>query len=216
MQFYLDNQKGTIGGKVNHFGFKILQFLDLSNKRVLEIGPGLIEHLDHNTSRPAEYILADIEPDFLEKSEQILRQKYDVSSVRKLQVSREKIPLESSSVDLILTFHQLEHVLGLEDYLKELRRLLLKPNGLLAGAVPTEGGLAWGIGRFLTSRRYVRKNMHFDYDKIICWEHPNFVTRIKEGLDREFNPVKSIKRPFVYLPFDFNLSWSFIYQKMTE
>ena len=59
----------------------------------------------------------------------------------------------------------MEHVYELDSYVKELKRVL-KPGGLLVGSVPTEGGIAWGIGRYLTSRRYVRKNMSFDYDKI--------------------------------------------------
>ena len=111
----------------------------------------------------------------------------------------------------MVTFHQLEHIYELEEYLQELKRIL-KPNGVLIGAVPAEGGVAWGFGRFLTSRRYVRKNMDFDYDKIICWEHPNFVNKIKKLLDENFTSVKSIKKPFGVLPMDFNLSWSFIYR----
>ncbi|WP_181404121.1 hypothetical protein [Aliarcobacter cryaerophilus] len=54
--------------------------------------------------------------------------------------------------------------------------------------------------------------MNFDYDKIICWEHPNFVNKIKKLLDENFTNVQSIKKPFGVLPMDFNLSWSFIYR----
>ncbi len=98
-----------------------------------------------------------------------------------------------------------------EYYLQELKRIL-KPNGILIGAVPTEGGIAWGLGRFVTSRRYVKKHMDIDYDKIICWEHPNFVNKIKKQLDDNFINIKSVKKPLGILPMDFNLSWSFIYR----
>ena len=54
--------------------------------------------------------------------------------------------------------------------------------------------------------------MDIDYDKIICWEHPNFVNKIKKLLDQNFTNIKSIKKPFPMLPFDLNLSWSFIYR----
>ena len=121
------------------------------------------------------------------------------------------IPLKDNVVDVLVTFHQLEHIYELDTYLQELKRIL-KPNGVLIGAVPTEGGVAWGFGRFLTSRRYVKKNMDFDYDKIICWEHPNFVNKIKTLLDKNFTNNKSIKKPFGMLPMDFNLSWSFEYR----
>ena len=121
------------------------------------------------------------------------------------------LPLTDNSVDIIITFHQMEHVYDLENYISELKRVL-KPNGLLVGAVPTEGGFLWGLGRFLTTRRLVKKQYSFDYDKIICWEHPNFVNRIKKHLDNNFSEIESIKKPFNILPFDLNLSWSFIYQ----
>jgi hypothetical protein len=89
----------------------------------------------------------------------------------------------------------------------------LKPGGYLLGSVPTEGSFAWGFGRYLTSRRYVKKNFDYNYDKIICWEHPSFVNKIKDCLDETFIKIKTIKKPFGFLPMDCNLSWSFIYQK---
>lgn len=60
-----DNQKGSIGTTVNHFGFKIMSQIDLANKIVLEVGPGRI---DYNETIPQKYILADINKDFLEIS----------------------------------------------------------------------------------------------------------------------------------------------------
>ena len=210
LQFYQDNQKGNIGTAVNHFGFQIIKNIDLTDKTILEVGPGRIDHLDYNSTRPRKYILADINKDFLEISKKRL-QEYGINDIDTIEVHGITLPLEDDSVDVLVTFHQLEHIYELEEYLKELKRVL-KPNGILIGAVPTEGSLAWGLGRFLTSRRYVKKNMDFDYDKIICWEHPNFVNKIKILLDKNFTNSTSIKRPFDMLPFDCNLSWSFIYR----
>ncbi|QNM91538.1 class I SAM-dependent methyltransferase [Aliarcobacter cryaerophilus] len=210
LKFYEDNQKGSIGTIVNHFGFKIMSQIDLTDKVVLEVGPGRIDHLDYNQTKPKKYILSDINKDFLEISKNRLKE-YCIDNSDTLEVQGTSIPIEDNSVDVLVTFHQLEHIYELEEYLQELKRIL-KPNGVLIGAVPAEGGVAWGFGRFLTSRRYVRKNMDFDYDKIICWEHPNFVNKIKKLLDENFTSVKSIKKPFGVLPMDFNLSWSFIYR----
>ena len=209
-KFYEDNQKGAIGSVVNHFGFTVMRHVDLTGKVVVELGPGTIEHLDYNKTKPEKYILVDIRKCFLEASEQRLRH-YDIEGVELLEVEGITIPLDDDSADIIITFHQLEHIYELEQYFQELKRIL-KPDGLLVGAVPAEGGLAWGLGRFLTSRRYVQKHMDYDYDKVICWEHPNFVTKIKNLLDANFVRVKSIKRPLGILPFDFNLSWSFVYR----
>jgi len=210
LEFYNDNQKGSIGTTVNHFGFQIMKEIDLSNKVILEVGPGSIEHLDYNTTKAHKYILADINKDFLDISSKRLEH-YGIDNIETIQVEGLKIPLDNNSVDTIVSFHQLEHIYELDTYLQELKRIL-KPNGILIGAVPTEGGLAWGLGRFLTSRRYVKKHMDFDYDKIICWEHPNFINKIKNLLDKNFTNVKSIKKPLGIFPMDFNLSWSFIYR----
>lgn len=214
LKFYEDNQKGSIGTIVNHFGFKIMKEVDYTDLTILEVGPGKIDHLQYNTTKPQKYILADINTDFLELSEARLN-KSGIENIEKIEVKGHLIPLDDNSVDMLITFHQLEHIYQLEEYVEELKRVL-KPNGILIGAVPTEGGMAWGLGRFLTSRRYVKKYMDFDYDKIICWEHPNFVNKIQKELDSHFERMVSHKKPFPFMPMDFNLSWSFIYRNTKE
>jgi len=176
-KFYNDTQKGGIGKTVNNFGFKIMKHIDLSDKTILEVGPGSIEHLNHNHTKPKKYILCDIRDSFLDMSEERLKY-YNIDNIEKIKVDSLKIPLDDSNVDIIITFHQLEHIYELDAYLKELKKIL-KPNGILIGAVPTEGGIAWGFGRFLTSRRYVKKNMDFDYDKIIWMFPTNYFIIIK-------------------------------------
>jgi len=211
VKFYTEVQKGSIGKIVNHYGFRIMKHLDLSGNNILELGPGVIEHLDYNITRPAQYYIADTSSYFLDISEKKLNS-YGVSNIHKILITDESIPLPSKTIDIVLSFHQLEHIYQLPEYVKEIKRVL-KPGGLLAGAVPCEGGLAWGFGRFLVSRRYVFRNMNFNYDKIICWEHPNFLDSIKHVLDDTFTPILSIKKPFRFLPADFNLSWAFLYRK---
>ena len=75
------------------------------------------------------------------------------------------------------------------------------------------GGLAWGFGRMLTSRRWMKKNTNIDPDKIICWEHPNFVSNIKFHLDNIFSLQKQNFFPIKIINGDFNLLFSFIYAK---
>ena len=196
LKFYTDTQKDSVGSMINNFGFKIMKQIDLSNKTILEVGPGSIEHLDYNFTKPSKYILCDIREMFLDISEKRLEY-YGIKNIEKIIVEGLHIPLEDNSVDILITFHQLEHIYELDEYLIELKRILT-PNGILIGAVPTEGSIAWGFGRFLTSRRYVNKHMDFDYDKIIYWEHPNFVTKVKEKLDNHFTNIKSIKNLLVF------------------
>ena len=75
-----------------------------------------------------------------------------------------------------------------------------------------EGGLAWGLGRFLTSRRWLKKIL-INPDKIICWEHPNFISRIKNLLDKNFQLVNSAFFPFRISSGDLNLVFSLCTKK---
>ncbi|MFX1535017.1 MAG: hypothetical protein ACFFDI_12400, partial [Promethearchaeota archaeon] len=75
-------------------------------------------------------------------------------------------------------------------------------------------GIAWGLGRFLTTRRYVHKNYGINYDKIICWEHPNFADFIIERLDVHFEQQYLKLCPLSWLPMDFNLVASFVFAKV--
>ena len=143
LEFYNDNQKGSIGTIVNHLGFKIMKGVDLTDKTILEVGPGSIKHLDYNSSKPKQYILADIKKDFLDISSKRLKQ-YGMENIETIQVEGLTIPLNDNVVDVLVTFHQLEHIYELDTYLQELKRIL-KPNGVLIGAVPTEGGGSLGI-----------------------------------------------------------------------
>tara|TARA_A100001011_G_C14242471_1_gene813871 strand:+ start:485 stop:1240 length:756 start_codon:yes stop_codon:yes gene_type:complete len=211
--FYKKTQKKNLGVIVNHFGFKIVQTVNWENKVVVELGPGLIEHLTYIKKMPTKYILVDCDEQFLKKSEKICLD-HGIQDVDLVLVNRNEItiPIESNSVDCAISFHQLEHIYDLDDYLIEIKRIL-KPGGLLVGAVPAEGGLAWGLGRFFTSRPYMINTLKVNFSKIISWEHPNFVTKVKDSLNKHFVSVKECKKPFSWLGFDFNLSYLFVFKK---
>lgn len=211
MTFYNAMQKGSKGSGINNMGFKIVRHLDLTHKHVVEIGPGIIEHLKYTSTRPPKYTLVDIRQDFLDHSTKAL-QEFGVKNIETVLTEKDHITLPNECADIVLSFHQLEHIERLDTFTSEIARIL-RPGGILAGAVPCEGGLAWGMGRALTSRRYAINKLKLNYDKIICWEHPNFVTKIKNSLDQKLTLQKSIKKPFGILPFDCNLSRSFIYKK---
>ncbi len=56
---YLETQREGIGTSVNNAGYKIISKIDLSGKRILEIGAGDIRHMKYWRGKPAEYVLAD-------------------------------------------------------------------------------------------------------------------------------------------------------------
>ena len=68
-----------------------------------------------------------------------------------------------------------------------------------------------GLGRYLTSRRFVKNNSDINYDKIICWEYPNFVYEVLRKFDEHNFIQKKNMHPIQFLKLlDFNLITSFI------
>lgn len=212
LDFYQDNQRKGIGSAVNEAGYRVMSKLDLAGKVVLEIGPGDIRHVAYWNSTPAEYYLADIQVGMLEKAIQRLDQAR-VPTRALLMQPGERLPLPDLSIDVVVSFYSLEHIYPLAPYLGEITRVL-RPSGLLVGAIPAEGGIAWGAGRYLTSRRWLKRHSTINPDKIICWEHPNFGDEILVELSRYFNSVETEYWPLPWMrQLDLNLVIRFVCQQ---
>lgn len=211
---YSATQRAGVGTLVNEAGYRVMSRIDMGNKTVLEIGPGDIRHTAYwRGSLPGRYILADVRRAMLEKGARKLADAGVDSSSIFLEKDSATLPLPDSSVDIVVSFYSLEHIYPLAPYLAELRRVL-RTGGTVIGAIPAEGGLAWGGGRFLTSRRWFKRNTTIDPDKIICWEHPNFADEILDELDRLFCRRRTSYWPLPFLPLlDMNLVIRFIYEK---
>jgi SAM-dependent methyltransferase len=214
-EFYLANQREGIGTVINDAGYSVMTDINLTRKTVLEIGAGDIRHLKYwaDRTRPDKYLLADISIDMMRLSTERLKAKG--ISYETLMLQREQpLPLESESVDVIISFYSLEHLYPLAPYLDEMLRVL-KPGGTLIGAIPAEGGLAWGVGRALTSRRWFKKNTTIDPDKIICWEHPNYADDILYELDGRMERQRVSYWPLRALPLlDANLIIQYQYRRV--
>jgi SAM-dependent methyltransferase len=148
--------------------------------------------------------------ELLDQSKRLLEEKNIL--VQSYLLDSHKLPVPNQQFAIVISFYSLEHLHPLDLYLSEMRRVL-RPGGLFVGAIPTEGGLAWGAGRFLTSRRYIKRNSSINPDKIICWEHPNFTEDILMELDTEFDVVRKVFWPFPLPLIDLNLIVSFVYQR---
>lgn len=212
LDFYYANQKKSVGKTVNDAGYGVLRQIDLTGKTVLEIGPGDIAHLDNLTGVPRQFLLADVYASLLERSAQRLAEKNIRSDQVLLQKGEAMLPFLDNSVEVVISFYSLEHLFPLAPYLEEIRRILA-PGGLLVGAIPAEGGLAWGLGRYLTSRRWLKSHTSIDPDKIICWEHPNFADEILATLDRLFERKFVNYWPLRLPAIDLNLVIQFAYRK---
>jgi len=211
--FYQTTQQQGIGDRVSRMVYPVIERIDFRDKQVLEVGPGIIRHLPYIKSKPARYTICDINEDVLGLAEKQLKDTaIPFETVLLSRKNEGGLPFVKKSFDIVISFNSLEHLYPLDRYLLEIRRIL-KPGGQLIGGIPCEGGLAWGIGRFLTTRWYVHKNYKINYDKIICWEHPNFADFIIERLDTHFEREYLKLHPLPFLPIDFNLTASFIYKQ---
>ncbi|MCC8417827.1 MAG: class I SAM-dependent methyltransferase [Rickettsia endosymbiont of Bryobia graminum] len=202
----------NIASLVNNAGYKILDRVNLKGLKIAEIGPGGGFHFQKFMGIPTEYTAIDVLPEFLEK----LGDKVSELGSRFIPITVEPykatIALDSQSQDIVLLFYSLEHLHPLESWVDEILRVL-KPGGLIVGAIPAEGGLAWGSGRFLTSRRIVKKLYNLDLDKIVCWEHPNYSDEILQCLDNKAIKIVNDKWPLGFMPLDLSLVVKFIYKK---
>ena len=209
-KFYTKTQKEGVGNIVNEWGYKILKKLSFKKKIIFELGPGTLPHYRFWKDVPEKFYAVDVFEKFLSESKKKIPKIFKGYKVTKYQ----KIPLKGNSVDIILTFYSLEHMLDLDKKLSEFKRIL-KKNGKIVGAIPNEGGIAWGAGRYLTSRRFVKNNSNINYDKIICWEHPNFADHIIQSFKKNNLKINYIKMyPFSFIKsIDFNLVTTFILSK---
>lgn len=211
--FYQNTQQTGIGDRVCKLPYPVISKIDFKSKKVLEIGPGRIRHLEYISSKPHMYTICDTEEDCLSMSKLIL----DDAGIRNEKVLLDNskdlsLPFPKDGFDIVVSFNSLEHLHPLDEHLMEIYRVI-KPGGQLVGGIPCEGGLVWGIGRYLTTRRYVHRQYGINYDKIICWEHPNFADFIFSLLDRFFKQKYIKLHPFSRLSIDCNLVAGFIYQK---
>lgn len=197
---------------VNYFSYNILKSINLKNKTILEIGPGNLLHSKFWLNKPKKYFLLDSNLKYLEISNNKLN-KRDIKAIKlKVNNNNFKIKQKSNSVDIVISFFSLEHIYNLNTCIKEISRIL-KKNGLLIFAIPNEGSFAWGFSRYLISRRWMKKNTNINYDKVICWEHPNFATRIIQSLDKNLVRIKVNKVPNLYFD-DFSLIIKGVYKKI--
>lgn len=204
-------RSSLIQTKVNNAGYRVMAWEDFNAKAVAEIGPGNGYHLKHFPGNPSSYSVLDVCTDFFPVIEHRCEELGIPVTCHAVETYTPAIPLPSASQDIFLSFYSMEHLHPLEGWLSEIFRVL-KPGGVLLGAIPTEGGLAWGLGRWLTSRRILKKQLNLDIKKIVCWEHPNTCDEILAAF-RQHGTVRQALWPFSFLNYDTGLVIKFMVTK---
>lgn len=210
--FYESNQRSGIGLRVNDAGYRVMRKVPLHGKRVLEIGPGDIRHQAHWQGRPASVTLFDVSDAMLAKGVAKLAGAGIEARAVPWERGSARWPFEDGEFDVIVSFYAFEHMYPFAPVLANLRRVLAS-RGVLAGALPCEGGLAWGLGRMLTSRRWFLRHTRIDPDKIICWEHPNFADGLLNDLTAGFGAPDLEWWPWRVPSVDLNLVVSFVFER---
>lgn len=109
------------------------------------------------------------------------------------------LPFKSASIDRASSVYALEHIYYLEDALAEIARVLVAKAKFLVG-LPCEGGLAWTLGRKLTSERTMSKRYNVDYRRYIALEHCNTAARVEKAMSFHFRQIERKLFPLPFLP----------------
>jgi len=188
---------------VNNSGHRIAEngiSIDAYYSRVLEIGAGTGYHLGFVRHRYDKYIMSDIN----EKMIRIAEAKY--INRRDLEYRIEdasNLSLPDNSIDRIISIYNLEHIPSPHLVLKEWRRVV-RLGGLITIAITAEGGIAWRLGRYFTTRRtFARYGLNLDY--IIAREHINTCYNLVALIRYYFESHKEVWFPFKIPITDINL-----------
>ena len=201
---YKDTQKNSaLTRRINNAGYEILKEHNLKDKNLAEIGPGGGYHFSYLNGTPSKYDVFDVCSEFFDELHTKAADYNFNLNTTKITAYDPRLPLPDNSIDYLLAFYVIEHLYPLDLWLKEIFRVL-KPGGSLIGAIPTEGGVTWALGRFATSRKILKEKYALDIRKIVCWEHPNMSDEIIKNI-KLYGETKTHKWPAPILPLDLNL-----------
>jgi len=154
-----------------------------SHLATLEIGAGNLNQLQFEPIG-AEY-------DIVEPFKALYENEKDKSRVRAIFDFIEDVPT-TNRYDRITSCAAFEHIDNLP-YVVARTGLLLKDNGCLRVAVPSEGGFLWKLGYSLTTGIEFRMKYGLNYSVLMGYEHINNVDEILDVV-KYFFGVVSINR----------------------
>ena len=160
--FQIDVYKG-IGGVIHDLGHRWVASRTLPGK-VLEIGFGVGRHALFYSGDRQDYFVSEY------SNVHFGSEHWREAHGRGIQCDARKLPFHDEAFRTVISIYNLEHISDLQQVFGEVHRVLA-PDGKFLIALPCEGGLAWNLGRELTTRRVFQKKYGVNYDKIIAYEH---------------------------------------------
>mgnify|MGYP001196691712 FL=1 len=214
-QYQKYQEGGSVGMMMDicHKGLEIKNNLN-SNSYILEIGAGSSPHLSYLNHDFKKYY-------FLEKSNfaiKFLKQKFKKNNkVSFKHYKNNKIPFKKNYFDRIIISHVLEHIPDPENYLKQMFNLL-KKNGILSIALPSDPAILWRIGRFFLKIFKVKKILNIsteEYNYMIATEHINSIFNLISIIKYKYkrNIIDEKYLPFKIKNLDLNLFYNVTLKK---
>lgn len=158
-------------------------------EEILEIGAGTLNHLPYEEGAEAY--------DAIEPLDELWRTSPNVARLRAVYRSIEDLR-EDSIYDRILSIAVLEHLTDLPRIVA-LSAKRLRPGGTFQAAIPSEGGLLWGLAwRATTGLGYALRN-RASYGAVMRHEHVNTAPEITAILKWFFADVQIAQFPAPWL-----------------
>lgn len=145
--------------------------------RVLEIGFGAGRHSLFYAGDRKDYFVSEYSGAHVDS------EVWRAQSGRGLRCDARALPFAAHSFQTAISIYNLEHISDLMPVFAEVHRIL-EPGGRFLVALPCEGGLAWNLGREVTTRRFFQKKYGINYDKVIAYEHVWSFREIVEKLQQ--------------------------------
>lgn len=165
---------------------------------ILEVGAGIHPHIKYISHKFKNYYCCENSKftiNFLKKN---------YPSIKTIYLESEKISI-NKKFDRIILSHSLEHIYKPEVLLLKLYSLL-KKNGLMSIAIPTDPAILYRFMRFFKKKFFSNyKITEIEYDYINSIEHINSFFNNDVIIKYLFKNYKKYYYPFNFLPVDFNI-----------
>ena len=192
--------KGLIGFFMT-LSHKRMEKSDKKRERVLEIGPGTHPHINYLKHEFDEYYVVDKIPELSE----FYKNKKNIKFVHQTD---DKLPFPDNYFDRIIISHCLEHIVYPENVLSEIYSKL-KKGGSATISLPTDPGIMWRIGKYISANFLIGKNYNFtkeDYYYFTAKDHVNSIFSLVPIIKKNFNKINFERfEPFKLPVLDFNL-----------
>ena len=192
IHFRENTQYGLSGRTIRNIQYRVLNKIDFAGKHVLEIGAGAhMDHIQYWNTMPKSYTAADIDSENL-FSIDMECDAYGVPAgfILLTEYWRE---IDFKRYDIVIAFNVLEHLEPVSYYIRRFKDIKV----ILVGSIPAEGGMAWRLGRRLTSWRFLKKN-DLDPVKEVSRQHKTCSRCVIAGILRENWDVQYHYWPFAW------------------